>query len=235
MKLLFINPNTTESMTKTIEIQASSVAASDTEIVAVNPTHGPKSIETRRDEEDATANMLKLLPQLNLDPYDGIAIACFGDPGLDAVRARVQVPVVGIAESAMRLACGMGETFAIVVALDSAVPIMRDLATRYGLGARLAGVQATGLSVLEVAMNPAGARDVIAATCLTAFEQDGADSVCLGCASMGPLAQELTAALGRPVIDGVQSAVKLLESIIGMDARLVPKKPPRIDASIHQT
>lgn len=234
MKLLFINPNTAESMTRTIEIQARSVAASDTEIVAVSPTHGPKSIETQRDEEDATVEMLKFLPELDLDSYDGIAIACFGDPGLDAVRAMVQVPVVGIAESAMLLACAMGEKFAIVVALDSAVPIMRDLATRYGLGARLAGVQATGLSVLEVAMNPTGARDVIAATSMTALEQGGADSVCLGCASMGPLAQELTVALGRPVIDGVQSAVKLLESIIGVGARLLPKEAPRIDAPIRQ-
>jgi allantoin racemase len=223
MKLLFINPNTTESMTRAIEMQARSVTASGTEIVAVNPTHGPKSIETRRDEAEATAAMLDLLPELDLDSYAGIAIACFGDPGLDAVRARVQVPVVGIAESAMLLACAVGGKFAIVVALDSAVPIMRDLVTLYGLDQRLAGVRATGLSVLQVAMSPERARDVIAITCKSAFEQDGADSVCLGCASMGPLAQGLTAALGRPVIDGAQSAVKILESISAVDARRLPK------------
>ena len=126
MRLLFINPNTTASMTAAIEVLASSVAFPGTEVVAVNPPDGPGTIETARDEVEATGEVLRMLPIWQPDTFDGVAIACFGDPGLDLVRARVHVPVVGIAESAILLACAMGRRFSIVAASESAVPMMRD-------------------------------------------------------------------------------------------------------------
>ncbi|HSF26246.1 MAG TPA: aspartate/glutamate racemase family protein [Actinomycetes bacterium] len=213
MRLLFINPNTTASMTRSIGAQARAVAAGTTEIVTVNPPRGPAAIETHDDEAAATEAMLGMLQAVDADAFDGIAIACFGDPGLAELRAAVGVPVVGIAESAMLLACAMGPRFAIVAALDSAVPMMEELAAGYGLAARCAGVRATGLSVLQVAADPEASRPVIEATCRAAITVDGADSVCLGCAAMSPLAASLTRTLGRPVLDGVQAAVKVLEAI----------------------
>ena len=211
MRLLFINPNTTTSMTKTIEAQARSVAAPGTEVVAVNPRRGPAAIETRRDEETAIKEMLSSLPTWRPDSFDGVAIACFGDPGLDRVRALVRAPVVGIAQAAMLSACALGTKFGVVAALDSAIPIMTDLAARYGLGERLTGVRPVGLGVLEMAKDIDRSRGAIEAAVHRSFA-DGAQSVCLGCAGMGLLAPELTAELGRPVIDGVQSATKLLEA-----------------------
>jgi allantoin racemase len=49
--------------------------------------------------------------------------------------------------------------------------------------------------------------------CLAAIQQDGADSIVLGCAGMSELAQELSSCLNVPVIDGVSAAVKLAESL----------------------
>lgn len=213
MRLLFINPNTTTAMTETIEAQARSVAAPGTEIVAVNPSRGPAAIETRRDEEMAINEMLSSLPTWHPDSYDAVAIACFGDPGLDEVRARVRAPVVGIAQAAMLSACASGKKFGVVAALDSAIPIMTDLATGYGLGERLTGVRPVGLGVLEVARDIDRSRRAIEAAVRRSFA-DGAESVCLGCAAMGQLAPVLTAELGRPVIDGVQSATTLLEAVV---------------------
>jgi allantoin racemase len=48
MRLLFINPNTTTSMTRSIGVQARAVAAGTTEIVTANPPHGPAAIDPRR-------------------------------------------------------------------------------------------------------------------------------------------------------------------------------------------
>ena len=213
MRLLFINPNTTTSMTKMIEAQVRLVAAPGTEIVAVNPSRGPAAIETRRDEEMAIKEMLSSLSTWQPDSFDGVAIACFGDPGLDRVRALVRAPVVGIAQAAMLSACALGTKFGVVAALDSAIPIMTDLAAGYGFGERLTGVRPVGLGVLEVAKDLDRGRGAIEAAVRRSFTDDGADSVCLGCAAMGQLAPVLTAELGRPVIDGVQSATKLLEAI----------------------
>ena len=50
MKILVINPNTTASMTAHIGAAARNAASPGTEIVAVNPAHGPVSIEGYFDE-----------------------------------------------------------------------------------------------------------------------------------------------------------------------------------------
>ena len=50
MKILLVNPNTTASMTEKAGEAARLVAASGTEIIAVNPEYGPVSIEGYYDE-----------------------------------------------------------------------------------------------------------------------------------------------------------------------------------------
>lgn len=60
------------------------------------------------------------------------APACFGDPGLDAVRELVEVPVVGIAEAAMRPATIAGRSFGIVTTLSRTLGRAQDLLHRYG-------------------------------------------------------------------------------------------------------
>ena len=51
MKLLLINPNTTQAMTDAIAEAARAVASPGTEIVAVQPSFGPASIETLSREQ----------------------------------------------------------------------------------------------------------------------------------------------------------------------------------------
>ena len=50
MKIKIINPNTTQSMTESIENLACRVARSDTQVWAVTPASGPDSIECYVDE-----------------------------------------------------------------------------------------------------------------------------------------------------------------------------------------
>jgi allantoin racemase len=57
MKLLLINPNTSAPMTHAIAQGAKAVAAPTTEIVAVQPSFGPLSIEGHYDEAFAAAGV----------------------------------------------------------------------------------------------------------------------------------------------------------------------------------
>ena len=50
MKLLLVNPNTSSAMTAGIAQAARDVAAAGTQIVAVNPSFGPLSIEGQYDD-----------------------------------------------------------------------------------------------------------------------------------------------------------------------------------------
>ncbi|MGA0939262.1 MAG: aspartate/glutamate racemase family protein, partial [Litorivicinaceae bacterium] len=59
MKILLINPNTTESMTRKAEIAAQKVARPDTQIIATNSKMGPSSIEGFYDVACCLPGLLK--------------------------------------------------------------------------------------------------------------------------------------------------------------------------------
>ena len=97
MKIKIINPNTTQSMTESIENLARRVARSDTQVWAVTPASGPDSIECYVDEYLAVPGVLKEVIRGDREEgVDAFIIACFGDPGLQAAREVTSKPVLGI-------------------------------------------------------------------------------------------------------------------------------------------
>src|SRR5690242_3218208 len=104
MKIKIINPNTTQSMTDKIAASAHAVAGSDTQIIAVSPQMGPATIESYYDEALCAVGVLEEIRQGEPLGIDAYIIACFGDPALYAAREITSVPVIGIAEAAMRTA-----------------------------------------------------------------------------------------------------------------------------------
>ena len=116
MRIKVINPNTTESMTRTIGDAAARPASPGTEIVAVSPSMGPVSIECHCDEAISVVGLLDEIRKGETDGFDGYVVACFGDPGLLAARELAKGPVVGIAEAAMHIASFIGTGFSGVCA-----------------------------------------------------------------------------------------------------------------------
>lgn len=218
MRLLVVNPNTTQAMTDAIAAVARRRARPGTEIEAVTAPWGTPSIESHVEEVLAAAATVEAVAA-RAGTVDGIVVACFGDPGLEAVREIAPVPAVGIAEAAMLTALTLGHRFSIVAALDRARPLMLDVARRHGLEARLASVRTTGLCVLDLERDPEAAEEAIAAAAQRAVGEDGAEAICLGCAGMGGLEERVAASVGVPVVDGVGAAVKLLEGLVDQGLR----------------
>ncbi|QBJ96048.1 aspartate/glutamate racemase family protein [Rhodococcus sp. ABRD24] len=208
-RLLLINPNTTSEMTRIISSAAHGTpGASALDIVAVNPEIGPSAIETAADEQVAIGTMLASARSWSADiGFDIAVVSCFGDPGVDELRSATGLPVHGIALQAMRAAQNAGGRFSIVCAMPSAVTLMTELAARYGFGDALASVRPLGISVLDIARDPAAALEEAIAVIRSCVEVDGAGAVCLGCASMAPLAPAIEAESPVPVIEGVRAAV----------------------------
>jgi allantoin racemase len=214
MRLLVINPNTTQSMTDGIRLLARSVALPDTEVEAVSPPWGPASIEGHMEEAVSAAATLEVVARTAGD-YDGVIIACYGDPGLYAARELSPVPVVGIAESSMLLACTIAHRFSVVTVVDRIRPMIVDVVRRYGLAERCASVRGTTLPVLGIEQDPDAAVREIVAESRRAIEEDHAEAICLGCTAMGPLEDRVREELaGVPVLNGVTAAVKMLESLV---------------------
>jgi allantoin racemase len=216
MKILLINPNSTASMTHKAAVAARAVAAPGTTIVATNPTDTPASIEGHADEAACVPGLLDCVRAGVADGADAVVVACFDDPGLYACRVVTDRPVVGICEAAMLSASMVASRFSVVSTLGRAVPIIEDLAHRYGMQAKCRGVRAAEVPVLSLEEPGSPARARVRAQVQAAIEADRAEAVLLGCAGMADLAAELTAEMGVPVIDGVAAGVKLAEALVGL-------------------
>lgn len=215
MRLLVVNPNTTATMTAKIGAAARAVAAIGTQIIAVNPVSGPASIEGYFDEVFAVPGLIAEMAKAG--PVDATIIACFDDTGLDAARCLSTAPVIGIGEAAFHLASLIAGKFSVVTTLSRSIPAIEHNLVRYGLISRCARVRAADVAVLELEIPGSPARARISREIDRAIQEDQAEAIVLGCAGMADLAAELSRQHGLPVVDGVAAAVKLAESLVGLN------------------
>lgn len=218
MRILFINPNTSAVFTERIGTVLRGYALPSTEVVALNPAAGPRSIESVYDELLSAPGTLETI--LENPGFDAYVIACYSDhPTVYAAREILEQPVLGIAEASMLMACMLGHRFSVVTTNDSWGPLLRDAVQHYGLTERCASIRTTGAPVLALETAEAETRKLILDAARKAITDDGADVICLGCAGMAGLDKQLEVELGVPVIDGVVAALKLLEGLVGYGVR----------------
>lgn len=202
-RILVVNPNSSEAMTASIDRGLDLIRRhTPFEIVCTTLAEGPPGIETQAHIESVVQPMVALMRRT---PADAYVVACFSDPGLALARETLEAPVVGIAESSMLLALGLGYRFGIVAILDASVRRHLRYVRAIGLEDRLAGDRAIDLGVHEASGEAAVARIVEVGKELR--DRDGADVLILGCAGMGLRRAAIEAAVGLPVIDPTQAAV----------------------------
>ncbi len=222
MKIKIINPNSTVAFTNALLQLAQQGARTDTQILAVNPSKSPPSIEGFYDEALAIPYLLEEISAGEKQEVDAYVIACFGDPGLYAARELTNKPVIGIAEAAFHMAAMISANFTVVTTLPRVRFMTEHLLQRYGFNAQCKKVRTTPVQVLELATQPEVAINKIIAECLKAKEEDYAEAIVLGCAGMSAYRQQIEAAVGIPIVDGTLSAVKLCEALV--DMRLLTSK-----------
>lgn len=218
MKLLLINPNTTQAMTDGLAAAARAVAAPGTEVLAVQPSFGPATIEGHYDEVLAAAGVAE---QVRLAPsgIGAVVIACFGDPGLDAAREACDAPVLGVAEAGFHVATMLATGFSVVTTMIRTCVIAEHLVQRYGFERQCRGVHGTDIPVAALEDGGTACLPQIEAAAREALARDRSGAIVLGCAGMATLCAELQSRLGVPVIDGVSAAVKLGESLAALGLR----------------
>lgn len=212
MRIKAINPNTTLEMTENIEQQAERYTSDEVEVVAVSPDKGPISIESYYDDYLAIPGLLEEIKQS--PEFDAYIDACWGDPGIDACREITESPVVGIAESSMYVANMLGAKFSVATVLPRARNLVEETVRTTGLEDKCASVRCTELTVVETEEARDAACEALYEASMEAIEKDGAEAICLGCAGMGGLDDDLEERLPVPVIDSVAAAAVQAESLV---------------------
>src|SRR3981189_2722858 len=120
------------------------------EIKGESVPSGYPSIESERDLVTVAPHLLHGMQNAEAEGASAGIIGCFSDPGLDAMRETVKMPVVGPGQSAVALALQLGESYSILAPLDSgakrALPRLRG----QGLTERLASIRGVGVSVVDL-------------------------------------------------------------------------------------
>ncbi|GKZ31060.1 hypothetical protein AbraIFM66950_011028 [Aspergillus brasiliensis] len=232
MRILLINPNSTQSMTDTCIAMVSPTLPPDVELVPfTSPIPAPSAIEGSLDAVlSAAAAVRAILP--TADQYDAFLVACFSDhPLVYALREELSAPVVGIMEAGLLAARTIGGRFGVVVTSERSKVIHADAVRKFGLGGFCAGVEACGMGVLELDdTKGVEGKDVVGAMCAAAkrlVDSAGADVIVLGCAGMMKLKGAVEEAVGGDgdvqVVDGVVAGVQHLVGLVRMGVRTAKK------------
>ena len=217
MRILLVNPNSTTSMTEKAVKAARRVARPGTEIVPATPPSNPPSIQGFYDVAMCLPGLLSEIEHHG--DADAVVIACFDDTGLDAARAMIEVPVIGIGEAAFHAASMVSCKFSVVTTLRRSVPGIEANLARYGLSARCSGVRSTEIPVLELERGDPATTERIADEIRRAIEEDRAEAIVLGCAGMTDLMAALSSRFGVPIIDGITCAIAFAEALVAVGAR----------------
>ena len=218
MKLLLINPNVTAAMTETMAAEARRFASPGTEITAVTATFGTQYVENRAEAAIAGHAVLDALAR-HRDGHDAAIVSAFGDPGLAAAREFADIPIFGLAESALLTAWTLGRRFSIVCLTPRLGRWYRECAEEHGLAARLVSVRALDVPIPDITQAKDRFRDRLLEECTQAVEQDEAEVIIFGGGPIAGLARETAHLIPVPTLDGVSCAVRLAEAVTGLSPR----------------
>jgi len=223
MRILLINPNTSATVTDLVAGHVRAQLGDQAELRPVTGRFGARYIASRGAAAIAGHAALEALAE-HEDGCDAVFLACFGDPGLFALRDIARVPVIGMAEAAC-LEAAAGGPFGIVTGGAAWEPMLREFVSALGLTEHLAAIRTVAPSGGEIARHPDTALDALTQACCSCVEA-GATRVILGGAGLAGLASRLAPRVPRPLICSVEAGTRaVLMALRGGSSRRTAPTP----------
>jgi allantoin racemase len=193
---------------------------------------GPSSIESAFDEALCVPGVLAAALLAQSEGCDAVVIDCFGDPGLQAARELLEIPVFGPGESSMHAAAMLGQRFSIVTVLESVRPMLTESAHRYGVSGKLASIRVVDVPVLSLHNDANSLQQALFEQSRQAVLHDGADAIVLGCTGFLGCAESVKAQLAAqgldvPVVDPIPMAIHMAQAVCQTGLRHSKRGWPR--------
>ncbi|MCJ2013563.1 aspartate/glutamate racemase family protein [Methylobacterium sp. J-076] len=221
MRILLLNPNTSASVTALVAARVAAVADGAATFVPATARFGAAYIASRA--------ALAIAGHAALDAYadhgegcDAVFIACFGDPGLLALREVSPVPVVGMLEASCLEAQALAPRYAIVTGGALWKPMLEEIVAGLGLGDGLVGIRTVARTGGEIAQDPKAALPDLAAACQACAEEDRAGAIILGGAALVGLAAQLQPQVRVPILCSVEAGVRAVLAAVAAPRRRPP-------------
>ena len=218
MRILVINPNTSVSVTEKIAAVALNAAAPGTALEFVTASYGVPYIATRAEAIIGGRVVLEILAEREAD-FDAAVIAAFGDPGLGGARELMSIPIIGLAEAAMLMACPLGRKFSIVSFSSRLEPWYRECVEWNDMSSRLASIRMLDVPVNDIGRVQADNENLLVELACETVDQDGAEVIILAGAPLAGLATHVRERVPVPVVESVTASIKLAESLVTLQTR----------------
>ncbi|MFH5927010.1 aspartate/glutamate racemase family protein [Roseomonas xinghualingensis] len=219
-------------------------------------THGQWPVETKEEFMMVGANRLPLVREAcESGRFDAVVLLGGGDPGyLEAreIGRRYGIPVTSCAHAQMHIAVTQGYRFSIVDISETHNAQMAHLVVQYRFTEHCASIRNVNFPLPRPAHQgkqsiaqekaqalsgqPSAMLEASIAAAEAAIEEDGAESIILGCSAsywMQPLLQQRLKEMGWniPVLEGYRCAIELAKLFVslGLDASGIafPADQPR--------
>ncbi|MGO4998788.1 aspartate/glutamate racemase family protein [Oceanisphaera sp. W20_SRM_FM3] len=213
-----INPNGNNDATAAMVEQAQNVLGPNVRVTGKTNTQAPLLLATPADMQLAEQGVLALGLQAaqvltDLEKTDAIIIAAFSDPGLNALRAQVSMPVLGIGESVFVEAAGCelnaGRRFGIVT-ITPDLDLLASFSARatvLGVGDEYCGACVTQGDAQALLANPA-LLDAALSAAIAESINDGAQAIILGGGPLSAAAERLQSQFDMPLLNPVAAAAR---------------------------
>jgi allantoin racemase len=218
IRILVINPNSSQATTDMMVRIARAAAPNDVEIVGATAQHGPSMIVDPAALAASAPQVVEIGQGFGKD-VSGIIISAFGDPGITDLRHKVSVPVVGIAEAAMLAASANGRRFGIATTTPGLVGSIDARVAELGVAHLYTGTRLTSGDPVKLAADPDRMTAALRQVVSDCIELDKAEAVIIGGGPLGNAATALTPMFSIPVIAPIPTAVRRMMGIVDQDKK----------------
>ncbi|RSB66481.1 hypothetical protein EFD55_23975 [Rhizobium pisi] len=200
-RLLVINPNTSTRMSQKIDALVRDEVGATAEVHVVTSDYGFDYISTRSGVAIAAHAVLDAAAKFIVDQFrpDAILLACFGDPGREALCELTGLPVVGFAEAGLQAAAAEPGTTLVATKGSLWCEMLGELVQRLGISDKIAGIRS-----VEHLDDGRSIAKFLAATAA----EIGASRIVLGGAGLIGILPEVIATSEVPVLDPHRIAIR---------------------------
>ena len=215
MRILIINPNTSEKCTALIAAEAGRAASAQTQLLVETAGFGVEYIETRI-ESAIAGYAVACAAAERYGEYDGVVVAAFGDPGLLGLKELLDCPVVGMTEAALATASLLGQRYSLIAISDRIASWYKETLEARHFADRLASIRSLKDPFDDIGTIQDDCAERLVELAHQAVREDGADVLVLAGAPLAGLARKVGDQLPVPVVDGVSCAVRQCEALLAL-------------------
>ncbi|MFC8957211.1 aspartate/glutamate racemase family protein [Streptomyces sp. NPDC057101] len=213
--MVLVNPNTSAATTAMMTVLARRALGPALPVRGVTVARGPRMLTEPAALRAAAPEVLAAgLRATAGGGCAGLLVGAFGDPGVAALRAAVDVPVVGIGEAALREAAADGTPFGVATTTPLLAAAVSDQVSALGLADRFTGLRLTVGDAARLSADPALLLDRLELAVLACVERDGAEAVVIGGGPLGEAAEALRSRCPVRIVAPIPAACRALTRLL---------------------